>query len=48
MNEEEAALFVRDITHAMCCIAARGDGGVYSDDMGDKVFTIRQMVLEND
>ena len=46
MNESEAEQFVEDLTHTMCCIASRGEGGLYSDDMGEKVIEIREAVIE--
>jgi len=46
MREAEAEQFVKDLTHTMCCIASRGEGGLYSDDMGEKVIEIREAVIE--
>ena len=47
MNEAEAEQFVKDMTHAMCCLAHRScDTSCYSDDMGEKVVAIREQVTE--
>jgi len=46
MDEQEAERFVKDLTHAMCCIAHRGTGDHYSKDMGEKVLSIKRNVME--
>lgn len=46
LTEDEAEQLVKDLTHTMCCIASRGEGGLYSDDMGEKVIEIREAVIE--
>jgi hypothetical protein len=46
MREAEAEQFTKGLTHTMCCIASRGEGDLYSDDMSEKVLDIREAVIE--
>ena len=46
MNQTEAERFVKDISHAMCCIAHRNDGNFYTNEMPTKVLSIRQYAFD--